>query len=95
MCSIAVIGLLLGFIIPKEKAVDKYFLGLHRHEWGDIHLYWSLFLLVLLFFHVLFNWAWIVNSTKRYFGENWRNVLWGFSVGWIAVLFIGWIVVQL
>ena len=94
MCSITVIGLLLGFIIPKGKLADKYFLGLLRHEWGDIHLYLSLFLLVLLFFHVWFNWAWIVNSTKRYFGESWRKVLWGFSVGWIVVLVVGWIAVN-
>jgi hypothetical protein len=50
---------------------------------------------VLLFFHVWFNWSWIVNSTKRYFGENWKNVLWVFSVGWIVVLFVGWIAVKL
>ncbi len=95
LCSVAVIGLLLGFIIPKGKGVDKDFLTLHRHEWSDIHLYLSLFLLVLLFFHVWFNWSWIVNSTKRYFGENWKNVLWAFSVGWIVVLFVGWIAVKL
>ncbi len=57
MCSVTVIGLLMGFVIPKEKGGDKYFLSLHRREWGDIHLYLSLFLLVLLFFHVWFNWS--------------------------------------
>jgi len=84
----------MGLFTTPSKLVDKYSLGLLCHEWGDIHLYLSLFFLVLLFFHVWFNWAWIVNSTKRYFGENWRNVLWGFSVGWIVVLVVGWIAVQ-
>lgn len=95
MCAVTVIGLLLGFIIPKGKGVDKYFLSLHRHEWSDIHLYLAIFLLVLLFFHVWFNWSWIVNSTKRYFGEKGKIVLWGFSVGWILVLIIAWIAVKL
>ncbi len=94
ICSVAVTGLLLGFIIPKGKGTDKNFLSLHRHEWSEIHLYLALFLVVLLFFHVWFNWSWIVNSTKRYFGENWKNVLWGFSVGWIIVLFIGWLAIK-
>ena len=97
MCSIAMIGLLLGFIIPEGKAhqASKYFLGLHRHEWGDIHLYLSIFLLVLLFFHIWFNWTWIVQSTKRYFGNNWKNVLWCFSAAWLMVLFIGWVAARL
>jgi len=93
LCSITIIGFMLGFVIPKGKAAGKYFLGLHRHEWGEIHLYLSLFFLVLLFFHIWFNRKWIFNSSKRYFGEKWKLVLWGFSAGWIAVLFIAWIVV--
>jgi hypothetical protein len=34
MSSIAVLGILLGFIIPKGKGhlSNNYFLGLHRHE---------------------------------------------------------------
>lgn len=95
MCSVSVIGIILGFIIPQGKAIDKYFLGMHRHDWGDIHLYLSLFLIVLLFFHVWFNWLWIKNSTKRYFGKNWKNVLKGFSIGWIIVLGISWVAVKL
>ena len=96
MSSIAVLGLLLGFVIPRGKVnpANKYFLGLHRHQWGDIHLYLSLFLLVLLVIHIWFNWTWIVQSTKRYFGNHWKNFLWAFSCAWIIVLFIGWVVVR-
>ncbi len=94
ICSVTFIGLLLGFIIPEGRGVDKYLFGLHRHEWGTIHLYLSLFFLVLLFFHVWLNRSWIVNSTKHFFGENWQNALWVFSVGWIAVIFVGWMAVK-
>jgi hypothetical protein len=34
ICSIAVIGLLLGFVVPKgkEHLTTRYFFGLHRHD---------------------------------------------------------------
>ena len=38
-------GLLMAFVIPEgrvETGQSKYFLGLHRHQWGDIHLDLSL-----------------------------------------------------
>jgi hypothetical protein len=95
LCSVTMIGLLLGFVIPKGVASDKYFLGLHRHEWGDIHLFLSLFFVALLVCHVWFNWKWVANTTQNFFGENWQKVLMAFSAGWIAVLLIGWIVVKL
>ena len=97
ICSIAVIGLLLAFVIPKgrETQASKYFLGLHRHDWGDIHLYLSILLLTLLIFHLWLNWTWIIQSTKRYFGNKWKNALWGISGAWILVLIIAWIATKL
>jgi hypothetical protein len=82
MTSTAILGILLGFVIPKGQgyASPKYFLGLHRHDWSDIHLYLALFLLLLLFFHVWFNWKWVVQSTKHYMGEQWKNFLWTISL---------------
>jgi hypothetical protein len=94
ICSIAVIGFLLAFILPEGKGSygSKYFLGLHRHDWGDIHLFLSILLLVLLIFHLRSNWTWIAQTTKLKFGENWKNILWCFSGAWILVLLIGLIV---
>ncbi|MCF8079292.1 MAG: DUF4405 domain-containing protein [Desulfobacterales bacterium] len=67
MCSIAALGLLLGFVIPKggARGAQNLFLGLHRHEWGDIHLSLSLFFLVLLVVHILLGWKWVIQSTKN------------------------------
>ncbi len=97
MCSIAILGIFLGFVIPKGRVheSEKYFLQLHRHQWGDIHLYLSLLLLVLLVLHVWFNWTWIANSTKRYFGEKWKSFLLAISCTWVIVLILGWMVVRL
>ena len=97
ICSIGVIGLLLAFVIPEGRAMagSKYFLGLHRHDWGDIHLYLSLLLITLLIFHIWFNWTWIVQSTKKYFGHRWKNALWCFAAGWLLVLIIGYSIKRL
>ena len=94
--STVVLGLFLGFVIPKGQGhlAQKYFLGLHRHDWGDIHLYLALLLLPLLFCHVWFNWTWVVQSTKRYLGDHWKNFLWTVSFAWIIVLIVGWFAVR-
>lgn len=92
MCSLAVTGLLLAFVIPAGKAPDtsKYFLGVHRHAWGDVHLYLALFLLGIVVLHVWWNWTWVRHWTKNYFGVYWKKMLWGISGAWLIVLFVGW-----
>jgi len=94
--SIAAIGLLLAFVIPtgKRPQAEKYFLGLHRHDWGDFHLYLSVSLLVLLVLHIWLNWTWVAQSTKRYFGIRWKKYLWGLSCAWFAVLLFGWVIMR-
>jgi hypothetical protein len=97
ICSIAIIGLVMAFVIPPGQGSEaaKYFMGLHRHEWGDIHLYLSLFLLGLLVLHVWFSWTWVVQSTKSYFGDQWRRALGILSGAWIAVILLAWLLVKL
>lgn len=96
ICSIAAIGAILGFVFPKgnEKFSTKFFLGLHKHDWGNIHFNLSTLLLILLIFYLWLNWTWIIQSTKRYFGKNWKNALWCISGAWIFVLIMGWIAVK-
>jgi len=91
--SMAALGFLLAFVIPRGRPqiFSTYFLGLHRHQWTDIHLFLSLFLVPLLFFHILLNWTWVVQSSKRYLGSRWRQFLWAVSTAWILILFAGYI----
>ena len=92
VCSLFAIGLLLAFMIPSGpgRYAEKYFLGLHRHGWADLHLYLALSLIGLLVLHLWLNWTWVVQSTKRYFGGGWRKVLWCMAGAWIIVILIGW-----
>jgi len=92
--SMAILGFLLGFVIPKgrEGVSDNSFLWLHRHQWADIHLFLSLVLVVLLGFHLWFNRTWIVQSVKIYFGDHSKNFFWIISLAWVMVLFLGWMI---
>lgn len=96
LCSIAIIGLLMEFVIPSGQVAQakKYFLGLHRHDWGEMHFFLGAFFLILLFVHLSFNWTFVTQSTKRYFGDNWQKALLGFSGGWIVVLIAAWMFIK-
>ena len=95
LTATAAIGLLMAFVIPSGRAAEsKFFLGLHRHDWGDIHLYLSLFFLALLALHLWLNWTWITQATKSYVGEYWKKVLLGLCGAWLVVIFIAWLIVR-
>jgi hypothetical protein len=96
ICSVSVIGILLGFVIPKGRVPDrdKYFLGLHRHEWGSIHLWLSIALLVLVVIHIWLNWSWVVQVSRRLFETRWRMMLVIFCASSLVVLFLGWLIAR-
>jgi hypothetical protein len=76
--GIVVIGVLLGFVIPEGSlgaGQSKYFLGVHRHQWGHIHLWLSLTFTVLLIIHVVLAWGWIKGKAKGLFGRVWKAAL--------------------
>ena len=96
VCSTTAVGLLLGFVIPEGRLREstKYLLGLHRHEWGDIHLFLSVSFLLLLGIHIALHWTWVIQTTRRHFGDKWKKALWMLSGAWILVLLIAWAVTR-
>lgn len=78
MLGIILIGLLMAFVIPEGRlgaGQSKYFLGLHRHQWGDIHLYLSLAFTAVVVVHLLLAWTWIRGKAKGLFGRAWKAVI--------------------
>jgi len=73
--GIVAIGVLMAFFIPEGRAglgQSKYFLGLHRHQWGDIHLYLSLVFVALVAVHIVLAWSWIKGKALSLFGTAWK-----------------------
>ena len=54
-------GLLIHFILPPGSHGDS-FLGLTRHEWGDIHFWLALIFTVVILFHLILHISWIKAS---------------------------------
>jgi uncharacterized membrane protein len=54
-----VTGVVLWLCVGKGPTGQKFFLGLHRHEWGDLHTFFSLAFVVLVVVHLIQHWGWI------------------------------------
>jgi len=75
MLGIVLIGLLMGFVIPEGRlglGESKYFLGVHRQQWGDIHLHLSLAFTAFVVVHVALAWSWLKGKAKSIFGKAWK-----------------------
>ena len=87
--GLVVIGLLLGFVLPKGPAApeqSKVFLGLHRHAWGDLHLYLGLAFTAFGVLHVVLGWSWVKGKTKSLFPRRWAPALVSMPVAALLLL---------
>jgi hypothetical protein len=94
MLGIIVIGFLMAFAMesgPMVKESEKYFLGLHRHQWGTLHLYLSLFFTGILLFHLILEWSWIKGKTQKLFKARWKQALGGMIFVSLFILVLFWI----
>lgn len=93
LSAIAVTGAILRWVIPRGGGHrgDRFFLGLHRHDWADIHAIFAVGLVALLVLHLWLNWKWVVNTTRHHVGDRWRGTLSLVAGSWIALLFIAWL----
>ncbi len=93
--GVVIIGFLLAFIIPKGPSVTdnaKYFLGLHRHEWADIHLYLGIAFTILAVVHLILGWKWIKGKTQGLFGNRWKATLFAMCLLAFGVLAVSWLI---
>lgn len=91
--GIALIGFLMGLVIPKGPTAQestKYFLGLHRHQWSNIHFYLSIAFVVFVTIHILFSWKWIKNKSRQIFKEKWNTALISTAVASVLLIFLFW-----
>jgi mono/diheme cytochrome c family protein len=60
-------GYVLRFPLPPATNRTHVLWGLSRHEWGTIHSWASLVLLLILVIHVVLHWDWIVTMIRHRF----------------------------
>nr|WP_319397433.1 DUF4405 domain-containing protein [uncultured Carboxylicivirga sp.] len=73
MMIVVGIGFLMEYvIIPGSQRFEVYgrnvelsFLGMDRHEWGNLHLILGLILIFLLVLHIIFHWKLILSIYRR------------------------------
>lgn len=96
LTAIAVTGVVLGYVIPPGGGPGggRWFLGLHRHDWGAIHLDLALGLVALICLHLVLSWKWIVASSRRVFGDGWRRALLLLSGAWLVLLAFAWLLAR-
>lgn len=94
LVGIVLIGLLLGLFIPQGPTAPestKYFLNLHRHQWGNIHFYLSLTFTLLIIIHLTLDWKWIKARANHLFKKGWKPALISTVVVSIFLLFAIWL----
>lgn len=52
-------GVVLWLCVGRGRDAQKFFLGWHRHEWGDLHTFFSLAFVALVMVHLIQHWTWI------------------------------------
>lgn len=73
MLIVVFIGILLGFVIGRGSVspAEKYLWGLHRHDWGDLHLIFSLILVGLVALHFVLHLNWVACMSKACLRLHW------------------------
>lgn len=66
-------------------------LGWSRHEWGDLHFWAAIGMIVLVVIHFALNWRWMRKIAAS--GRTWRLVA-GFAVGLGLVALFLWLPVR-
>jgi hypothetical protein len=83
----------MGLFIPTGPSVSessKYFLRLHRHDWGTIHFYLSIAFTGLVIIHLIFSWKWITVKAKQIFKNSWSTLLTLTLITALATPFLIW-----
>jgi hypothetical protein len=91
--GIAFIGFLMGLVIPRGPQASesaKYFLGLHRHQWGNIHFFLSIAFVVFVIIHLILSWSWIKGKARQLFHKGWGTMLILTASSSLLVLFVFW-----
>jgi hypothetical protein len=89
--GLLITGLIMAFCAdsgPGVPEASKYFLKLHRHQWGGIHSYFAIVFTLLLLIHLILEWKWIVGKTRSLLKKSWMLV--PVLLAAVLIIFISW-----
>lgn len=72
MLAMVATGFLLKWVLPpgSRGGHGLQFWGMTRHDWGDLHFWLAVALLLLIFVHVLLHWSWVCALVARFARER-------------------------
>jgi hypothetical protein len=91
--GVVITGLIMAFFTdsgPYVKETSKYFLELHRHQWGGIHFYFAIVFTIFILTHLVLEWRWIKGKTKNLL--KWAWMLLPITGVAILIIFVSWII---
>jgi len=93
-CFIGMIatGYILHFPLPPGTNKSLVLWELSRHQWGEVHFWISLALLIVLLIHLVLHWQWVVSVVARQFGAANACQVRPFRSGMITLLSVSAIV---
>ena len=63
MMGLVCTGIILRFALPPGSNKDRSLWDLARHQWGDVHFWLAVALLLVVLLHVANHWTWVVAVT--------------------------------
>ncbi len=72
MLAMVATGFLLKWVLPpgSRGGHGLQLWGLTRHDWGDVHFWLAMALLLLALVHVALHWAWVCALVTRWVGGS-------------------------
>lgn len=81
-------GYILHFPLPPGTHRSLVLWGLSRHQWGEVHFWISLALLLVLLIHLVLHWQWVACAVARQFGVAEASRVRSFRSGMITLLVV-------
>lgn len=63
MMGLVCTGIILRFALPPGSNKDRSLWELGRHQWGDVHFWLAVAMLLVVLLHVANHWTWVVAMT--------------------------------
>lgn len=80
-CGLVSTGLMLFLKLPHGKGAGQYsVMGLTRHEWGGIHLWFAIAMILLVVAHLALHWQWLWKVASK---RTQRRLVAGLAIGFL------------